>query len=351
LAGNDSLDGGTGNDIIDGGLGREIYFFAEGWGNDTITDSSNGNIIDLSAITANLTINLTSSGLNEVTDGTNTIDWSGTPISEIYYTGAGSGDDLIYAGNVLNSDLNGGLGNDTIIGDIGNNTLTSDNDVSNDSIDGNLGDDYYRFFDDMVSWGTDTILDSSGDDLLFLTTPNATTVNLNSGLGYEVTNGISHIQWVNDSIENVITGWSDDLIIGNSGNNLLEGTDGNDTIIGGLGDDILGGSHNNDTYQSFTDNFGVDTIRDLSGTDTLDLSNFNLADVVSWVAVDSDDGDSNMDQLLITFAGGNTITVDDYFNNTTADDNTCGQGVGYIETIIFADDSVVDFVQVQGLIA
>src|SRR5262249_32645636 len=78
-AGNDTIIAGAGNDTFDGGSGNDLYSFYDGWGHDSIIDSA-GAVDNLdfynTPVVANLTINLTVGAGNEVTDGTNTVDWS-----------------------------------------------------------------------------------------------------------------------------------------------------------------------------------------------------------------------------------------------------------------------------------
>ena len=45
---NDRLDGGTGNDVLTGGRGADVFVFAEGGGDDRITDFRAGDVIELS---------------------------------------------------------------------------------------------------------------------------------------------------------------------------------------------------------------------------------------------------------------------------------------------------------------
>src|SRR5262249_7813967 len=62
-----------------------------------------------------------------------------------------------------------------------------------------------------------------------------------------------------------------DVLEGRGGNDVLMGGPGNDTLNGGTGNDVLDGGEGNDTYLGLTAG-GAKTIRDASGTDTLDFS-------------------------------------------------------------------------------
>jgi Ca2+-binding RTX toxin-like protein len=142
---------------------------------------------------------------------------------------------------------------------------------------------------------------------------------------------------------------ANELLTGTAGEDILVGLGGDDTLIGGFGNDHLYGGDGNDCYKSFNGNFENDVLNDTAGNDTLDLSNYNLADVVSWTAVDGADSDNNLDSLRITFAGGNSIQLLHYFSNTTADVLASTPGAGCLETLIFADNPNVQFGDVQSL--
>jgi len=89
----DTLDGGAGNDTLTGGVNGDTFIFADGFGQDTITDFEEFNNlekIDLSAVTAitdfaDLAANhLTQSGANAViTDGANTITLNNVNIADL----------------------------------------------------------------------------------------------------------------------------------------------------------------------------------------------------------------------------------------------------------------------------
>jgi Ca2+-binding RTX toxin-like protein len=245
-AGNDTLIGGSGNDSLDGGDGNDTYRFASGWGTDAIADASGTDIADLSGITANLTVNLASGSGDEITDGTNTVNWSADSLE-----------------NVL-----GSSGNDTISGNSAANQL--DGGVGNDSLDGGGGNDTYRFTE---GWGADAITgDASGLDSADLSTLTANlTLNLSSGSGSEITDGTNTVDIASDVIENAFTGSGNDTLSGNTLANSLSGGLGNDTLDGLTGNDALAGGDGNDTYL-FSATWGTDSLTDASGSDTVNFS-------------------------------------------------------------------------------
>jgi hypothetical protein len=174
--GNDKLQGGNGfdqlfpgagNDTVNGGEGPEEYEFTSNWGSDTIVDpntvpSSSSNllawfVLDDSAATQPLTINLVSGPSPEVTDGNgNTINWEGNVIARAQ--GAAGND--VFIQNSSNNVMNGLRGADTYKG-YGPGGPASGNDTINDA-GGSTGDstDSYKLdltnFDlaDITKWET-----------------------------------------------------------------------------------------------------------------------------------------------------------------------------------------------------
>jgi hypothetical protein len=133
-------------------------------------------------------------------------------------------------------------------------------------------------------------------------------------------------------------------------NNTLTGNAGNNTLDGAEGSDLLSASAGDDSYQFTAVSFGADTIDDLSGTDFVDLSSFAIGSVISWTAVDGIDGDGNLEHLIIDFGGGNSVTILNYYDNTSSSEDTSGAGAGHIETLIFSDNPAVDLTQVHAFV-
>ena len=90
-------------------------------------------------------------------------------------------------------------------------------------------------------------------DYSYWTTP--VSINLEN---FTATNLIGNLV----GIVKIIGGSNNDVLTGNMGDNILVGNGGNDLLTGGSGDD---------TY-IFGDNFGTDTLADLSGDEILDFS-------------------------------------------------------------------------------
>ncbi len=418
-AGDDILTGGAGNDTMDGGADDDMYVFDAGWGTDSLIDASGDDSLDLTSLTANLTVNLTSTAGDEVTDGTNTINWSSHVIENFYsgsgadtitgsayiniihagegndsvnaihsddeikgeegndtlrgdlgddtlYGGSGddsllgeSNDDLIYGGDDEegigdgNDILNGGSGNDTLYGGEGQDTLlgANGNDLmyggaGNDSIRGNSGHDTMHGGDGddtlISSGGQDYMYGDAGDDIIY---GNSLTVELSGGDGDDTVYG-------GTSTETLYGGLGDDLLQANTGDDTLDAGYGNDTLRGDGGDDLLLGGAGNDAYTVLSTSSGLDIIDDVSGTsDSASFAGFNTTQF-TWEAIDNDsDANGYVDALLIEYDGSHSVTIENYFDNSSTDDDTSNAGAGYIETLIFSDNSSVNFADAQGLIA
>lgn len=163
-------------------------------------------------------------------------------------TGTNSGDDLF--GGAGNDTLDGGEGNDFLQGGDGDDLIIAG--AGNDKANGNAGSDIY--------------------DASAATAP--ITVDLAQGLA----NGIDVGSDTLTSIEGVIGGAGDDVLIageassylaGNGGADTITGGNGNDTIVGGGGNDILQGGAGDDHFEFDDTDQGFDTIDGGSGWDQL----------------------------------------------------------------------------------
>lgn len=361
-SGANQLDGGDGNDILNGGAGNDTLIggngidkLVGGTGADAMTGGDGDDIYIVDNAGDTVTENA-----NEGTD---------TVISSITYTLGNNVEKLELfgnsaingTGNTLNNVLIGNNYSNQLIGGDGNDTLNGQG--GNDTLDGGAGNDYLN-----GGLGSDTLIGGTGDDI-YLVDLASDVITENADEGYDIVRSSASTYTLSDNIERMeLQGTADinctgnalnNIIIGNSGANTIDGGDGGDLInagdgddilIGGAGNDSLTGGNGNDTYQ-FTSGFGTDIINDASGaSDAIDFSAFNLNEAIGWVAQDGN-GDSFVDRLIISFGSGNQVTIYNYFDNSSADDDASGFGSGYIENIAFADDATVDLTQVQQIIA
>ncbi len=153
-------------------------------------------------------------------------------------------------------------------------------------------------------------------------------------------------------IEKAFSGDGDDILLGNALNNYLNGGRGDDFLDGKVGNDILVGGQGNDTYLFSNNFFGHDIVNDISGmSDFIDLRMFTIDEVSSWTAQDSS-ADSYFDQLLLNFTSGSSLTIQNFFDNSSNLLSNLTAGQGNIENIAFQgenpqSDHILDF---QGIL-
>jgi len=193
---NNYITGNNGNNILDGGAGYDIL--AGGKGNDTyIVDSIYDSIIE------------------NATEGTDTVQssvkWTlGANLENLTLTGS---ENLSGTGNELNN---------TIVGNSGNNVL--DGGAGADTLFGGKGDDTY-----FVDSSSDIITEKANEG-------NDTVVSsISWTLGTNIENltlaGTDPITGIGNTLKNTI--------IGNAGNNLLDGLGSADILTGGAGGDTF----------------------------------------------------------------------------------------------------------------
>jgi Ca2+-binding RTX toxin-like protein len=151
------------------------------------------------------------------------------------YVEAGNGDDLVI----------GGDGPDYILGCDGNDTIYGGG--GDDYLDGGRGDDLLD-----GGPGADTIFGDDGFDIVSYA---GRRENLRLSLDGKANDGAAGERDLLLSIEGIIGGRGNDIIVGDDnanllnggpGNDLIRGRGGNDTLIGGKGRDSLYGDAGND---------------------------------------------------------------------------------------------------------
>ena len=105
--------------------------------------------------------------------------------------------------------------------------------------------------------GDDDYVGGSGTDTADFS---ALTVDLAADLGKGKAQSSASGSDTMSSIENIISGEGDDILIGSDRENVLEGGKGDDTLAGGGGDDVLVGGEGTDTatYMSATETVTID---------------------------------------------------------------------------------------------
>ena len=161
----------------------------------------------------------------------------------------------VISGDDDDNTLIGTDGDDSLFGFGGDDTL--DGRFGFDLLDGGTGTDWadYRFFDGPVS------------------------IFLQTGVASFPGNAAQSELLI--SIENLVSGNGDDVLIGNDLANVLNGTGGNDRLSGGFGDDALFGGDGDDVLDG---GFGFDFLDGGTGNDTADYS---FLDPTTAISVDA----------------------------------------------------------------
>ena len=156
-AGDDEIDAGTGDDTIFGEGGDDEIFLDVSLDNDSITGGETGETegdrIDFSTISDDITITFTGDETGTLTDGVNT-----TSFSEIERFQMGTGNDSVI-GSFEAENIIGNFGDDTILGGGGDDTIFSGCD--DDSVVGGAGNDSL-----LTSSGADIVEGGIGDDII-----------------------------------------------------------------------------------------------------------------------------------------------------------------------------------------
>lgn len=329
--GNDTIWGGDGADSITGTLGNDLlygeadgdrFYFADGWGIDTVwgggtvTTGVDQDWLDFSYVTSyGVSVTFTdwedgtaSGGGNTVTFdnieailGSNQADTINASAdgSGLTLYGAG-GNDSIIGGSGADT-IDGGLGNDTIDGGAGNDSILGGD--GNDAILGGAGNDTIHFGegddtqtagdagDDLVygDGGNDVLSGDLGNDTLYGGTGNDVLeghVGADSLYGEEGDDYLVGFDVVNitDPASRTLTptvgadDGANDRLDGGAGNDTLLGGAGSDTLVGGAGNDIILGGAGSDLFY-FTDGFGLDLVtggEDVGGGD-IDVLSFDIS--------------------------------------------------------------------------
>ena len=223
--GDDTLNGGKGNDTLTGGAGADVFIYANGGGNDVITDYVES--VDVLKLTSGV---IKSSSI----DGSDVI------------LNVGSGNVKI---------INGKDKNITVIDSLGKRTSEIYKDTTKLMID--------------------------DDDANNVTVKNAVElINASSRTSAVRIRGNANANTIEggSSKDTILGAGGNDVIKGNAGNDRIYGDSGNDTIFGGKGNDTLTGGSGNDVFvYAYGD--GNDVITDYTaGKDKIKITNGLIKD-------------------------------------------------------------------------
>lgn len=290
--GNDSLGGGLGNDTLTGGAGVDRFMFGS-----TLNASSNADLLtDFTSATDKIVLsteifaafsasgtftvaNLRSgAGVTVAEDADDFLIYN-TTTNQLYYDADGSGTTFapVYFARLqsgaalLPSDIELFTAAGITVGSTGGDILTGTS--GSDLLDGGDGDDSINGGDgnDILIGGTgnDAVNGGPGIDTASYTTATSNAVaELHRGKALDGQGGKDTLT----SIENLVGGPQNDILIGNEIANFLRGEDGDDIVYGNGGDDSLLGGNGNDLLRGGPgDNF----IDGGTGVDTVDYSDRN----------------------------------------------------------------------------
>ena len=310
LAGDDTLHGGAGNDSLIGGKGNDTYLFNRGDGQDTISDALGNDKILLGAgiLTTDVTLFQDSGNLIIAVDGglqTSLVVQSGAytnnKIEQIVFA-----DGPIWDAAMIQSRTIAGTPN-AMVGTAGNDTFIVDN--SGDTITEGVGQ------------GTDTV-QTSVSYLLPTNVENMTAT------------GYLNLRLTGNALDNIM--------VGNSGNNVLDGggmnmgyaSDGTDTLIGGSGDDTYFVTPSMGDVVVEQANEGIDTvIANLSYTlpDNVEnlyiRGNYNYMRIATGNALDNVIAGSGDADIIDGGAGADTMTNGGTFYVDNIGDQVWGPGI------------------------
>ncbi|WP_326295436.1 Hint domain-containing protein [Mesobacterium hydrothermale] len=328
-AGADVFHGGLGADQMSGGDGDDVFVVEDGYGDDTIiggdTGESNGDVIDMSGVITNVTVDLTSgtAGTGTVAGVDGTVTFSG--VEHIFLS---SGIDTVV--------LADGSGTDTVVAfkaptDNGDGTYTSQDqlDVSgltNGGVPVTVADVVVT---DTIGDGTgNAILTFPGGESIILENVSAAQVSSpaqlqamgipNNGLDYivEGTAGDDVIDatYAGDPEGDMIdagdnaTGNDDDLVTAGTGNDSVVSGNGDDTVYAGDGDDtVLSG----DGADSIYGDLGNDSINGAADGDTIFFADgFGTDDVTGGETATTGTDHDILDFSAVTTAVNGARTAD-----------------------------------------
>jgi large repetitive protein len=348
---NNTITGGGGNDTLTGGLGNDRFVATVGDGSDAYDGGLGTDTYDLSGTTAGAIVNLglgTSTSADTGTDtvtaienvvgsagndifvasvgdgnnsynggaGTDTYDLSATTANATVNLAQGTASSLDIGTDTLTlnsiENVTGGAGNDTLVGDARNNVLIGG--AGNDTLNGNAGADTM-----LGGLGNDSyVVDNAGDVVTEAVGQGSDTVFATASYALAAGSEVETMR------VNVATGLT---LTGNEFSNTIIGNAGNDTLFGGAGNDVLSGLAGADTMAGGTgnDTYTVDNAADVAnevvgqGTDTVNTS-------VSYTL----SAGSEVENLTASVATGLSLTGNEFNNTITggAGNDTLTGGAG-----------------------
>lgn len=251
--GADTLSGGIGNDLLDGGTGLDTL--AGGAGDDSyVVESTFDRVMEnvdegVDSVQSSISHTLDDNVENLVLLGSGALN------------GAGNAQDNAITGNAANNTLSGYAGNDVLMDDAGDDVLQGG--VGMDTLMGGVGFDVLDGGED-----ADVMAGGSGDDVYVVDNIGDVIVEdaasgndeAQSSISYQLADNLEKLTLTGTSAINGTGNAADNTLIGNNGNNILDGGAGADGMAGLAGDDIYVVDHAGDIVTEAL-NAGVDTVK------------------------------------------------------------------------------------------
>lgn len=246
-AGADYIDGGAGNDILTGGTGPNTFVLHLG-SVDTITDFSTIDVLDLTQIKQTLGIGILNVQFIESTEGT---------LVKVQDNGGGFVDvgflnNVHFTPNYITTGINHVFA-PNLIANVAN-TLTGT--AGEDVVNGGTGADVMKGLGSHDVY----IVDHINDQVIETATGGNDEVR--SSVSYTLANHVEDLMLTGNGITN-ISGFGNSLdneILGDIGNNYIDGKAGADLMLGGYGDDTYVVDNQNDGIIEYG-NQGKDTVK------------------------------------------------------------------------------------------
>lgn len=285
--GNDSLVGGDGNDTLVGGAGIDTLNGGAGTGDwISFEEDFSQVIIDLTAGTHTVGgVAETHSNFEHVIGSLAHDSITGSAVANELQGGGGNdtllggdGDDILVGGTGVDS-LLGGNGNDTLDGN-----AESYYQNTPDTLEGGLGNDYYKIEANYYYNVYDVVVENAGEG----TDTVEVIASYYMNYGYTLAANVENLVVSNttyyvtavaggNTLDNTITAKTSPYnpylyynygtfkLYGGAGNDTIRGSHGNDTLNGGVGNDFMAGGRGNDVYYV---NSAGDTVQERAGFGT-----------------------------------------------------------------------------------
>ena len=348
-AGNDTITAGNGSDTLIGGAGNDTI--VGGDGNDTITGGDGDDYMDAglgtdtasySTALAAVTVNLSLVGAqNTVGAGVDTL------LNVENLIGSNFNDTLI--GNSGNNVLTGGGGNDSLNGGVGTDTASYSNATAGITVNlslttaqntGGAGIDTLSNLENLTGSNfNDTLIGNVGNNVLNGAGGIDTVSYINATAGVTVNLSLTTAQNTGGAgtdtllnVENLTGSNFNDTLTGNSGNNILNGGIGNDSLNGGAGVDTASYSS---ASAGVSVNLSVAVAQNTvgAGTDTL----LNMENLTGSNFNDTLTGNSGNNVLI---GGGGNDTLNAGAGTDTASYSNATAGVTVSLSLTTAQNTV-----------